>query len=53
MNLGERDQWILRISTKTCPCNIQRIFSAEEKENHSKNLIILIFLLKTLIVGAC
>ena len=34
--------------TKTCPCNIQRFFSAVKLENFMrKNVIFLIFLLKT------
>ena len=38
--------------TKTCPCNIQRFFSAVKIENFiRKFLIFLIFLLNTLIVG--
>ena len=41
-----------KVITKTCPCNIQRFFSAVKPENFTrKKLIFLIFLLKTLIVG--
>ena len=37
---------------KTCPCNIQGFFSTVKIENFiRKKLIVLIFLLKTLIVG--
>ena len=38
--------------TKTCPCNIERLSSEKKIENFiGKILIVLIFLLKTYIVG--
>ena len=40
-----------KLITKTCQCNIQRIFSALKMEEFIGNK--LIFLLKTLIVGTC
>ena len=40
------------VITKTCPCNIKRIFLSVTTDNFIKKILItLIYLLKTLIVG--
>ena len=66
-NLGCRDKFVWtefdmdrdvqlrnRIITKTCPSNTQRRFSTVKIENFiRKILIVLIFLIKTFIMGTC